>query len=223
MPATLAPDRLARSTAVVAAYPFAAEVGAGGLLLALAQAAIPITIVVLAPRLLPGPGRAEGSPERAIAGLAESAAAFGAVIETLDFSQQTIRDDPVAAAQLGQILRRRRPRNLITHPYGAANPDYAAAHAMSWRAAVLARSGGGLIAGAPLEQGLEIWSFGEKDPGLPRVRFASGEFAERKYELLARLDRRIVDPLPDPEQTARDRDNSDDGPVEEFSLVGRPW
>ena len=223
MPVTLAPDRLARPTAVVAAYPFAAEVGVGGLLLALAEAAIPVTIVVLAPRLLPGPGPTEASPERALAGLTESAAAFGAAIETLDFSQQTVRDDPVAAAQLAQILRRRRPRNLLTHPRRSPNPDYAAAHALCWRAAVLARSGGGLIAGAPLEQDLEIWSFGETDPGRPRVRFASGDFAQRKYELLAGLGRRIGEPLPDPEQIARDRDQSGGGPVEEFSLAGRPW
>lgn len=208
---------------VVAAYPYAAEVAVGGLLLALAEAGIASSIVVLAPRLLAGPELPDATPERALAGLHESAAAFGAGIEALDFSQQTIRDDPVAAAQLGQILRRRRPRNLITHPSTSPNPDYAAAHAIAWRAAVLARSGGGLIAGAPLERALEIWSFGDIFPGLPRVRFPTGEFAERKYGLLGQLESGIGDPMPDPEQLARDRDLNDDGPTEELFLVGQPW
>ena len=223
MPATLAPDRLARPTVVVAAYPFAAEVGVGGLLLALAEAAIAATIVVLAPRLLPGPGPADADPDRARPALVESATAFGAGLETLDFSHQTVRDDPVAAAQLAQILRRRRPGNLITHPASSPNPDYSAAHAISWRAAVLAGLGGGLIAGAPLERGIEIWSFGDPVPGLPRTRFATGRFAGRKYELLARLDRSSGDPLPDPEQMARQRDRNDGGPAEDLYLVGEPW
>lgn len=223
MPATLAPDRLARPTVVVAAYPFAAEVAVGGLLLALAEGKIAAAIVVLAPRLFPGPEPAAAAPERALAALNESAAAFGADIETLDFSQQTIRDDPVAAAQLAQILRRRRPRNLITHAGGSPNPDYSAAAAIAWRAAVLARSGGGLIAGAPLEEAPEIWSFGGLGSGFARVRFGAGEFAERKYELLARLDCGTGDPLPDPEQSAREGDLADDGPAEVLSLVGQPW
>lgn len=208
---------------VAAAYPYAAEVAVGGLLLTLAEAGIASTIVVLAPRLLAGPESPDESPEGALAGLQESAAAFGAGIEALDFSQQTIRDDPVAAAQLAQILRRRRPRNLITHPSTSPNPDYAAAHAIAWRAAVLARSGGGLIAGAPLERALEIWSFGDILPGLPRVRFPTGEFAERKYGSLGRFECGIGDPLPDPEQLARDRDRTNDGPAEELFLVGQAW
>lgn len=223
MPATLAPDRLTRPTVVVAAYPHAAEVAVGGLLLALAESAVAATIVVLAPRLFPVSEPTDASSERALAALYESATTFGAGIETLDFSQQTIRDDPVAAAQLGQILRRLRPRNLITHPGSSPNPDYAAAYAIAWRAAVLARSGGGLIAGAPLEQALEIWSFGDIDPGRPLVRFAIEKYAERKYELLSRLDREISDPLPDPEQMARSQDLTDEGPAEELCLVGRPW
>ena len=209
---------------VVAAYPYAAEVAVGGLLLALAEAGIASSIVVLAPRLLAGPDQPDASLRNGHSpGSTESAAAFGAGIEALDFSQQTIRDDPVAAAQLGQILRRRRPRNLITHPSTSPNPDYAAAHAIAWRAAVLARSGGGLIAGAPLEEALQIWSFGDAEPGLPRVRFPTGGFADRKYGLLGRLECGIGDPLPDPEQLARDRDLNDDGPAEELFLVGQPW
>ncbi|MDE2862077.1 MAG: hypothetical protein OXL33_01325 [Chloroflexota bacterium] len=223
MPATLAPDRLLRPTMVVAAYPYAAEVAVGGLLLALAEASVAATIVVLAPRILAGPDQPDDSSERAFVGLTESAAAFGAGSEVLDFSQQTIRDDPVAAAQLGQILRRRRPGNLITHPGRSPNPDCSAAFAIAWRAAVLARSGGGLIAGAPLEEALQIWSFGDAEPGLPRVRFPTGEFAERKYGLLGQLESEIGDPLPDPEQLARDRDLNDDGPAEELFLVGQPW
>ena len=223
MPATLAPDRLARPTVVVAAYPFAAEVAVGGLLLALAESAIPATIVVLAPRLFPGPGPSGSAPERALAGLDDSAAAFGAGIELLDFSQQTVRDDPVAAAQLAQILRRKRPGNLITHSRRSPNPDCSAAYAITWRAAVLARSGGGLIAGAPLERALEIWSFGDEEPGRAGVRFATGDVAERKYELLGRLGCVTGDPVPDPEQMARDRDRTEMGPVEELHLVGQPW
>ncbi len=223
MPATLAPERLARPAVIVAAYPFAAEIGVGGLLLALARATIPVTIVVLAPRLLPGPERPDAPPERALGALNESAAEFGADIETLDFSQQTIRDDPVAVAQLAQILRRRRPGNVLTHPAGSANPDYAASHAIAWRAAVLARSGGGLIAGPPLEKSLELWSFGDPDARPPRTRFATGEFAGRKYELLARIDKSVAGPLPDPEQIARDLDLIGGGPTEVLHLAGQPW
>ena len=223
MPATVAPDRLARPTVVVAAYPFAAEAGTGGLLLWLAEAGLATAIVVLAPRLLPGPGPTDAEPERALASIAESAAAFGAGLETLDFSQQTVRDDPVAAAQLAQILRRRRPQNLITHPGGSPNPDCSAAHALAWRAAVLARSGGGLIAGAPLERSPEIWTFGYPEPGLPRARFAAAEFAKRKYELLSRLDRGFGGPFPQPARSARERVLRDGGPAEEFALVGEPW
>ena len=124
MPATLAPERLLRPTAVVAAYPLVAEAAVGGLLLALAEAGIPTTIVVIAPRQFPGPDPSDRTPERALAALRESATAFGAGIELLDFSRQTIRDDPVAAAQLGQVLRRRRPRNLLTHTGRSQNPDY---------------------------------------------------------------------------------------------------
>ena len=223
MPVTLSTERLARPTVVVAAYPFAAEIGVGGLLLSLAAAGLATAIVVLAPRLLPGPGSNDADPERALASIVGSAAAFGAGIETLDFSQQTVRDDPVAAAQLAQILRRLRPRNLMTHPGSSPNPDCSAAHALAWRAAVLARSGGGLIAGAPLERSPEIWTFGEPVPGRPRVRFELGEFARRKYELLARLDRGICGPLPEPERAARERDRTEQGPVEELCLVGEPW
>jgi LmbE family N-acetylglucosaminyl deacetylase len=208
---------------VVAAYPLAAEVEVGGLLLALAEAAIPATIVVLAPRLLPGSDLSDAAPERALAALNESAQAFGADIEPLDFSQQTIRDDPVAVAQLGQILRRRRPRNLITHSRLSPNPDYAAAHAISWRAAVLARSGGGLIAGAPLEQALEFWSFGEPEPALPRVRHKVSNFAKRKFELLSRLKRQLGDPFPELERLTRARDRTDSGQSEDLFLVGIPW
>ncbi len=223
MPVTLSLDRLARPSVVVAAHPFAAEVGAGGLLLWLAEAGLATTIVVLAPRLLPGPGSNDAEPERALASIAESAAGFGAGIETLDFSQQTVRDDPVAAAQLAQVLRRLRPRNLMTHPVSSPNPDCSAAHALAWRAAVLARGGGGLIAGAPLERSLEIWTFGDSESGSPRARFELGDFAERKYELLALLDRGIGGPLPDPERASRERDRAGKGPVEELCLVGEPW
>lgn len=85
MPATLAPERLARPAVVVAAYPFAAEIGVGSSLPALAQTTIAAAIVVLAPRLLPGPERADAPPERALDALNEPAAEFGADIETLDF------------------------------------------------------------------------------------------------------------------------------------------
>ena len=88
---------------------------------------------------------------------------------------------------------------------------------------MLARSGGGLIAGAPLEQALQIWSFGEIEPGLERVQFAAGKYSERKFKLLTRFGREIDFPFPDPEQFARDRDQAGCGPAEDLFLVGRPW
>ncbi len=80
-----------------------------------AIAATPASVVALAPRLLPGEGRDALLPERKIESLQESAAAFAASVKTFDFSRHTIRGDPLAAAQFGQIPRRR----LFAHPTGS--------------------------------------------------------------------------------------------------------
>ena len=211
---------------VVAAYPYVAEVAVGGLLLALAEAGIASTIVVLAPRLFAGTGVAGcGAGRGARRTIHESAAAFGAGHRSARFLSA---DHPRRPGRRGPAR---------TDPAAAAppEPDHPSLNLLSesrLRGRVrdsLARRGAG-----PVRRWFDRRRAAGKGIGNLVVRrqlsrAAAGAVSHRRIRRTQVPNRwggsnaEDGDPLPDPNQLARDRDRTDDGPAEELFLVGRAW
>ncbi len=201
-------DQFDQRTVVVAAYPLEAEIACGGLLLAHSPSNPP-TIVVMVERLLPG---RRLPPDRAEETTANSAKQFGCRLTTLGFSEQTVRDDPVAAIRLAQILREADVQLVITHHRLDANPDHAGTFAIAYRAIVLAQAGGTLVDGPPLPERPQLWTFDADGNG--EIAVPANGPGRAKYELLGNGNF-PGDGGAGPAQSARQRDAANGG-VERF-------